>query len=153
MSQLRTTYRFLTTAQVRRLYITFISDTDPSQPSMLESAVISPINVKHYEQENDLFQLAATLSEKLVKNHAYQDGNKRVALVAADMFLKINGHKLETTPLATSTISQELANAHVAVATGRWGRDELAEYYRKVSAPLDSATADIEDYKGAAEEH
>ena len=34
-----------------------------------------------------------------MKNHAYPDGNKRVVLVAADMFLKINGYKLQVAPL------------------------------------------------------
>jgi len=47
-----------------------------------------------------VFQLAANLSEKIMKNHAYQDGNKRTALVAADMFLKINGYK---TPKSTAS--------------------------------------------------
>jgi death-on-curing family protein len=47
------------------------------------------MNVKHYSGQSNLFQLAANLSEKIMKNHAFQDGNKRAALVAADMFLKI----------------------------------------------------------------
>ncbi|WPH03899.1 Hypothetical protein R9X50_00678200 [Acrodontium crateriforme] len=120
---------------------------------MLESAVTSPINVKHYERETDIFQLAATLSEKLVKNHAYPDGNKRVALLAADMFLKINGHVLEKTPLANDAHSETLKQAHVAVATGRWDRNSLAHCYRTVSEPLEVTNPDIESYKAAAEEH
>ena len=87
-------FRFLTAAQVKRLHGTLIGTTQPTQPALLESAVQSPLNIKYYNNQQDLFQLAAALSEKIMKNHAYQDGNKRTALVAADMFLKINGWKL-----------------------------------------------------------
>ena len=33
------------------------------------------------------------------ENHACQDGNKRMALVAANMFLSINGYKIQTAPI------------------------------------------------------
>lgn len=52
------------------------------------------MNIKHYAKEDDVFQLAANLAEKIMKDHAFQDGNKRTALLAADMFLKINGYYL-----------------------------------------------------------
>lgn len=61
---------------------------------MLESAVHSPINLEHYSRQRNPFQLAADLSEKVMRNHAYMDGNKRTALVAADMFMKIKGYRL-----------------------------------------------------------
>lgn len=49
---------------------------------MLESAVHSPINLEHYSRQRNPFQLAADLSEKAMRNHAYMDGNKRTALVS-----------------------------------------------------------------------
>jgi death-on-curing family protein len=67
---------------------------------MLESAIHSPIDMEHYTKEEDVFQLAANLAEKIMRNHAFQDGNKRTALVAADMFLKINGYYLQKVPFA-----------------------------------------------------
>jgi death-on-curing family protein len=91
-------FRFLTAEQVRHLHFLWISNAHPSQPYLLESAVQSPMNIKHYNNEQNLFQLAASLSEKIMKNHAYQDGNKRTALVAADMFLKINVYQLQEVP-------------------------------------------------------
>jgi prophage maintenance system killer protein len=36
-------------------------------------------------REENIFQLAAYLAEKIMKNHAYQDGNKRTAPPAADI--------------------------------------------------------------------
>ena len=39
---------------------------------------------------------AAALLESLLINHPFVDGNKRVAFAASDVFLRINGYKLET---------------------------------------------------------
>ena len=49
------TFRFLTSAQVMRLYQRTIATADPSQPAMLESAVASPMNAKYYEKEKTFF--------------------------------------------------------------------------------------------------
>ncbi|KAF1358856.1 hypothetical protein EJ07DRAFT_20704, partial [Lizonia empirigonia] len=89
------TYRFLTANQVKRLYTTFIADLEPTQPNLLESAVQSPMNIKYYANQNDLFALAGDFSTKIMKNHAFPDGNKRIALVATDMLLKMNGYRLQ----------------------------------------------------------
>ncbi|CAP93395.1 Pc16g07250 [Penicillium rubens Wisconsin 54-1255] len=48
-----------------------------------------------------------------------RDGNKRTALVAADMFLKINGYTLLNRPFANDPNNKALANAHVAVVTNQ----------------------------------
>ncbi|THC89115.1 hypothetical protein EYZ11_011442 [Aspergillus tanneri] len=74
--------------------------------------------------EEDVFRLAANLAEKIMKNHAFQDGNKRTALLAADMFLKINGYYLQKVPFAEDTHNKGLANAHVAVVTNQWTADQ-----------------------------
>jgi prophage maintenance system killer protein len=92
---------------------------------MLESAVDSPMNLKHYENQNDVFQLASNLSEKIMKNHAYQDGNKRTAPLAAAMFLKINGHVLRNIPFQEDSVNRGLANAHVSVVTNEWTAEQL----------------------------
>ena len=93
------TFRFLTSAQVIKLHQTTIARAQPSQPAMLASAVTSPTNINYYDQ-GECLQLAAKLAEKIMKNHAYQDRNKRTALLAAGMFLKIDGYKLQDTPMA-----------------------------------------------------
>ena len=53
-----------------------------------------------------------------MRNHAYMDGNKRTALVAADMFMKINGYRLRENE-DLFAVNGELADAQVAVVT--WG--------------------------------
>ena len=146
------TFRFLTSAQVMGLHQTIIAAAHPSQPGMLDSAVTSPINVKHYEKEENVFQLAAVLAEKIMKNHPYQDGNKRTALLAADMFLKINGYKLQDTPMANDAINDSIATAHVAVTTRQWDAKQLGQYYESIATPVASWTPLIMAYRNAATE-
>ncbi|OAX81847.1 hypothetical protein ACJ72_03812 [Emergomyces africanus] len=136
-------FRFLTAEQVIRLYKTSIANVGPTQPAMLESAVASPMNVKHYAQQENIFQLAANLSEKIMKNHAFMDGNKRAALLAADMFLSVNGYKLQDIPMAHDSVNQGIANAHVAVTTNQWTGEQLGNYYESVATPIASWTQDI----------
>ncbi|KMQ48722.1 Death on curing protein [Trichophyton rubrum] len=123
--------RFLTMSQVKRLHAAIISpNTVPTQPNLLESAVHSPMNLNHYAGQEDIFQLAANLSEKIMRNHAYQDGNKRTALVAADMFLKINGHHLQG---GLHGESGGLAQAQVALVINQISTEDLGRYYKSVS--------------------
>jgi death-on-curing protein len=58
---------------------------------LLESALFRP-QTGYYE---DLAQMAAALFESLITNHAFVDGNKRVAFFACDVFLRLNGWKLK----------------------------------------------------------
>jgi prophage maintenance system killer protein len=148
------TFRFLTVSQVKRLHARqVIAHGRPTQPALLESAVNSPMNVKHYEGVNDIFKLAANLAAKIMKNHAYQDGNKRTALVAADMFLKINGYCLQETPLSQDSRGVGLENAHSAVCTDQWTADNLAEYYRQIATEIPGWSEEIVKYRNDSVEY
>jgi len=57
---------------------------------LLESALFRP-QTGYYD---DIVELAAALFESLLLNHAFVDGNKRVAFFATDTFLRLNGWKL-----------------------------------------------------------
>jgi len=57
---------------------------------LLESALYRP-QTDYYA---DLIEEAAALWESLAQNHAFIDGNKRVAFAAAYTFLAINGLRL-----------------------------------------------------------
>ena len=61
---------------------------------LLESAFARPEQLAHYEPDAAVGRLAAVLGWGLIKNHAFLDGNKRVALAAVVTFLKLNGHVL-----------------------------------------------------------
>jgi death-on-curing protein len=58
---------------------------------LLESDLYRPQS-GYYE---DLATMAAALFESLLMNHPFADGNKRVAFFATDVFLRLNGWKLE----------------------------------------------------------
>lgn len=60
---------------------------------LLESALFRP-QTGHYAH---LEEMAAALFESLLTNHAFVDGNKRIAFFATDVFLRLNGWKLKVT--------------------------------------------------------
>jgi death on curing protein len=57
----------------------------------LESALDSPRNRFHHG-ETDPFMLAAACAQAISRNHPFVDGNKRVALACAAVFLMLNGY-------------------------------------------------------------
>ncbi len=61
---------------------------------LLESALYRP-RTGYYQ---DLAEMATALFESLLMNHAFIDGNKRVAFFATDIFLRLNGWKLKVEP-------------------------------------------------------
>lgn len=64
-------------------------------PGLLESALARPQHVRAYEAEVDLAMLATEYGFDLARNHAFLDGNKRAAFVAANVFLILNGFEIE----------------------------------------------------------
>ena len=87
--------RFLSTDEVLALHARLIDEFGgPSgvrDLGLVESALHRP-QTGYYE---DLVGMAAALFESLLMNHPFVDGNKRVAFFAADVFLRMNGWKLE----------------------------------------------------------
>ncbi|HEY9900578.1 MAG TPA: type II toxin-antitoxin system death-on-curing family toxin [Pantanalinema sp.] len=59
--------------------------------SLLESAVNRPRFKAHYE---GVVTQAGALMFGLAKNHAFNDGNKRIAAVATDVLLQENGREI-----------------------------------------------------------
>jgi death-on-curing protein len=60
-----------------------------------EAALYRP-RTGYYE---DIVAEAAALLESLAGNHPFLDGNKRIAFAAADVFLRINGWRLQRSPM------------------------------------------------------
>jgi death-on-curing protein len=61
----------------------------------LEAALMRPVNKASYGS-SDIIDLAAAYLYGLAMNHAFIDGNKRIAIVAAGVFLMDNGYTIET---------------------------------------------------------
>ena len=76
-----------------RLIDRFGGDHGIRDRGLLESALFRP-QTGYYEH---LEEMAAAMFESLLINHAFVDGNKRVAFFATDVFLRLNGWKLATT--------------------------------------------------------
>ena len=60
-------------------------------PGALEAALFRP-QTGYYE---DIVAEAAALIESLAINHPFVDSNKRIAFAAADVFLRINGWRIQ----------------------------------------------------------
>ena len=63
---------------------------------LLDSALARPRNQFLYNPSVDVAQLAAAYGFGLAKNHAFVDGNKRIAFIATALFLRLNGWRLAT---------------------------------------------------------
>ena len=90
---------------------------------LLESALARPKNLFVYKQP-DLFELAATYTSGIVKNHPFVDGNKRTGFLAGAAFLELNGLELTASePEATRII--------LGVAAGDVDDTQLAGWFRE----------------------
>ena len=89
---------------------------------LLESAVLRPVNRWNYGQ-TDMAALAAAYAFGLARNHAFVDGNKRIAFHAMMVFLRRNDIFFAPDPAhATSII--------LALAAGEVGEDGLTRWIR-----------------------
>lgn len=95
---------------------------------LLESALARPQHVWAYEPNPDFAALAAEYGFGLARNHAFLDGNKRVAFVATNVFLIMNGLEIEAP-------EPEVVDTMLRVADGRMDRDAFAAWIRTVSVP------------------
>lgn len=62
----------------------------------LEAALFRPQSGYY----GDRIAEAAALFESLAMNHPFVDGNKRVAFACVDVFLRVNGHRIDAKPMA-----------------------------------------------------
>lgn len=91
---------------------------------LLESAVMRPRNHWDYGGERDVLRLAAYLLSGLVKNHPFEQGNKRTGAVAAILFIEINGYEW------TLRDDGELAEWVIAHVLGHTTEEEMADLMR-----------------------
>jgi len=92
----------------------------------LDAALASPRQHQAYAKP-DVFDLAAQRAFALTSNHPFRDGNKRVALTVAGVFLEMNGFHLEA-PEA------EAVNAMLALSTRALDADGFAAWLRRHSS-------------------
>jgi death on curing protein len=89
----------------------------------LEAALAAPRNHFHYAKA-DWFAAAAVYAHALTRNHPFLDGNKRVALTVAGVFLQLNGHRLEAPERDAFAAMQALSDRSIGLEEfAIWLRD------------------------------
>jgi death on curing protein len=90
---------------------------------LLRSAIERPVNKWHYTQA-ELAELAAAYAFGLGKNHAFVDGNKRIAFMSMMTFLRRNGVRFAPSQAHATKIILALAAGEVSEESlARWIRD------------------------------
>jgi len=89
----------------------------------LESALARPRQRFAYEPDTDLARLAAAYGYGLVRDHPYNDANKRVGFVVMATFLGLNGYEF----IATES---DVVTTIVALASGGLDEETLADWIR-----------------------
>ena len=90
---------------------------------LLDSALNRAPNLALHGKPN-IAELAAAYGFGLAKNHAFVDGNKRVAFLSVGLFLGLNGYQLKATQVeATLTI--------LALASGDVNEADFANWIQK----------------------
>jgi death-on-curing protein len=95
------------------------------RPELLESAWARPKNLWGYKGESDMVALAASLLFGIVRNHPFEQGNKRTGLTATVVFLASNGYRFAM-PDDDST-----AAAILALVEGDVSEDDFVHHIRR----------------------
>lgn len=91
--------------------------------SDLDGALNRPKGYFHYQGVRSLYELAALYAVALVEAHAFQDGNKRTALLSIRAFLRANNMDFDY-----GSYDEEAAEMMTGIATGEVERDELIDW-------------------------
>ena len=109
----------------RRVIEAFGGDPGLRDRGLLESAVAMPRSTfDSNELHTTMAQKAAAYHYHLCANHPFADGNKRVAVVAAELFLLVNGQEL---PASDDAIE----NLTMGVASGRLSKAQVVEFFER----------------------
>ena len=107
----------------RRVIEEFGGDPGLRDRGLLESAVAMPQSTfGGVDLHVGLPEKAAAYHFHLCANHPFMDGNKRVAVVAAEVFLLINGQEL-------SASDNDVEELTLGVAAGRLSKDHVIEFF------------------------
>lgn len=97
---------------------------------LLESALARAKNILAYEPDADIARLAAAYAFGIVKNHPFDDGNRRTGYVVMETFLIKNGFELRATPA-------DKYLTFIRLAEGSLTEDEFAEWLRAAAAIIE----------------
>jgi death-on-curing protein len=112
---------YLTVPQVLFIHARLLAETGGASGirdlALLESAVARPqATFDGADLYPDSLTKAAALMASLVGNHAFVDGNKRVGIAAAAIFLQRNGIHLTATNDEVVAFTLTIAQGHLTVS-------------------------------------
>ena len=110
-------------AQHRRLLAEHGGADGLRDDGLLDSALARPRQRGAYDAA-DIVTLAASYGFALIKNHAFVDGNKRIAAMATLLFLELNGRTF-------FGAEAEVASVFEMLAAGEMKEDEFTEWVRR----------------------
>jgi death-on-curing protein len=121
--------RYLTPEQVLFLHSRLIQETGGAHGvrdlSMLLSALGRPkATFDGNELYRDIFNKSAALFDSLIRDHPFLDGNKRTAITAAGLFLRLNGFSLIVT-------NEEMVRFSLACAQSQKTLDEITDWFQR----------------------
>jgi len=129
--------KFLTYNQITKLHKLLVEDFGGSHgvkdEGLLLSALAQPeagFGEEYFHK--DLYQMAAAYLFHLVKNHAFNDGNKRIAALAASVFLEVNG-------LEFIANEDEFEKLVLDAAQSLVTKDHIAAFFQKNTKPRHKA--------------
>lgn len=98
-------------------------------PNLLESALAQAHQTMDGQYlHRDIIEMAAAYGFHLCQNHPFIDGNKRIALVAMDTFLRMNGLDLLAGEKETYVIVLRLAGGDLTKQElTQWLKEHVAE--------------------------
>ena len=126
--------KYLIAEQVLFMHARLIAETGGEHGvlnlGLLQSAVARPqASFDGQALYPGLFSKAAALLESLIGNHAFVDGNKRIAITSASLFLRLNGYRLTAS-------NQELVNFTLQCAQGLISFEQMQTWLKSHSQSL-----------------
>ena len=94
--------------------------------SDLEGAVNRPRGRYHYGELDTPYEIAAMYAIAMAKAHAFQDGNKRTALLTIRAFLRANGRDFDY-----GVYDEEAAEMMTAIATESVEQTDVVDWIRR----------------------
>ena len=125
--------RKLTVKQIISMHTRLVMETGGSDgirdEGLLESAVNAPFqSFGGYDVYPTIYEKAARLGFGLAQNHAFIDGNKRIAVLAMLMFLKGNNIEIDCTEFELFSVILKLASSEITF-------DDLVKWIKNHEVP------------------
>ena len=98
--------------------------------NLLESALQQPkATFKGKYLHDTIMKMAAAYGFHLCNNHPFIDGNKRIALVAMDIFLQRNGFEIIAS-------EKETYKTIIKLSSGQLSKNELTKWLYRNTSPI-----------------